>query len=556
MTPVVGTAAPSLRIVEAPPGTPVLTAPAVGSDTSPARVSERRARSSTRVEDVRDALSLTAGDARRWSRVHRMVLVAADSGALVLAAALGVLAGPTQAGLAAAAVAVPAWLLALALLGAYDLRHVGSGTTEMPKVVGASVRVALGVVLLAYLSRSDVARHLVLVTLPAGLALLVAGRMCTRVAVSAARRRGHGEHRVLAVGTVVDVLHLVDQTQRNPGLGFRVVGACVPHYAGPDRRTADSRRASAPAPTHGQLAGDRRAATDRRGSTSQLGDAGVPVVGAPHEVLTAVSGSQADTVVVAGQGLLSRHALRRLAWQFEGTGVRIYFASSLSDVATPRITLRPLGSMPLLHVESPVFSGSQRVLKGASDRVLAALLVLLLSPVLVGVAVAIKLDSPGPVLYRQERIGRNSRTFRCLKFRTMRVGAEAEIASLRADSEVDAVLFKIRADPRVTRVGRLLRRYSLDELPQLGNVLGGSMSLVGPRPPLLSEVVEYGHDVQRRLLVKPGMTGLWQVSGRSDLPWAESVRLDLYYVENWSPYFDLQLMARTVGAVTAGRGAY
>lgn len=493
---------------------------------------------------------------RHWSRAHRAALAAIDLLALVVATGLGLLVGPTGSTSVLAVMVIPVWMMALAVLGAYDLRHIGSGTTEMPRVVGASVRVALVTVVVAYVARSDSARDLVLVTFPVGTALLVMGRMGARAVAASARRRGHGHSRVLAVGTVGDVLHLIDQAERNADAGFRVVGACVPGYDGPDRRLRDGRRASAIEPTHGQRAGDRRAASDRRAETERLIAAGVPVVGAPHQVLAAVSSSHADTVVVAGQGLLSRHALRRLAWQFEGTDVQVYFASSLSDVAAPRITLRPLGSLPLLHVESPAFGGGQRLLKSAFDRLLAAVLVLLLAPLLLVVTVLVKLDSPGPVLYRQERIGRKGAAFRCLKLRTMRVGADREVAALRSSSVSDGVLFKIRADPRVTRVGRLLRRYSLDELPQLFNVIGGSMSLVGPRPPLMSEVAEYGHDVQRRLLVKPGMTGLWQVSGRSDLPWAESVRLDLYYVENWSLYFDLQLMARTVGAVVAGRGAY
>ena len=286
----------------------------------------------------------------------------------------------------------------------------------------------------------------------------------------------------------------------------------------------------------------------------QLLSVGIPVVGQPHEVLEAVHGHVVDTVVVAGQGLLSRHALRRLAWEFEGTGVDILFASSLTDVATPRITFRPLGALSLMHVEAPAFDGGQRLLKASTDRLLAFVLAVLLSPVMLAISVLIKIDSPGPAFYRQERLGLRGRAFWCLKFRTMRVGADRELAALATES--DGVLFKIRADPRVTRVGRLLRRYSVDELPQLFNVLGGSMSLVGPRPPLKSEADAYGHDVHRRLLVKPGMTGLWQVSGRSDLSWAESVRLDLYYVENWSTSLDFQLMARTVVAVVAGRGAY
>jgi exopolysaccharide biosynthesis polyprenyl glycosylphosphotransferase len=289
---------------------------------------------------------------------------------------------------------------------------------------------------------------------------------------------------------------------------------------------------------------------------AELAAAGVPVLGTPDEVLGAVAGKRADSVVVAGQGLMSRHGLRRLAWQLQSTDTGLFLASQLSDVAAPRITVRTLSGLPLLQVQAPVFDGGQRRFKSLMDRLLAAALLLAFAPVLVVVAALVGLSSPGGVLYRQERIGLGQRPFRCLKFRTMYSGADSAAADLRSQGDTDGPLFKMRTDPRVTPVGRVLRRFSLDELPQLFNVLGGSMSLVGPRPPLPDEVAEYGHDVRRRLLVKPGMTGLWQVSGRSDLTWAESVRLDLYYVENWSPLLDLQIIARTAIAVAGGRGAY
>ena len=492
--------------------------------------------------------------ASRWERSHHALLLIADGLALVAAAALGILLGPPGAASGYLLMVIPVWIAGLAIMGAYDLRHTGSGSRELSRVVGASLRVALLISALAYLLPTDLARGVVFVTLPAGAALLVAGRTAAQRVVAAAHRRGHGQHRVIVVGRVAEVLDLVEQAGRTPDAGFQVVGACIPQYDGPGRRIRDNRRGSSGGPTHGQREGDRRAEPDRRADAEHLIAVGVPIAGRPHEVLDAVNACQADTVVVAGQGILSRHALRRLTWQLEGTGVEIYFASSLSDVATPRITLRPLGALPLMHVEAPMFDGGQRLLKAVTDRLLAIVLVVIMSPVIAVVSILIKVDSSGPVFYRQERIGLGGRRFRCLKFRTMRTGAHEERTTLRSEST--GVLFKIRDDPRVTRVGRLLRRSSLDELPQLFNVLAGSMSLVGPRPPLASEAAEFGSDVQRRLLVKPGMTGLWQVSGRSDLSWAESVRLDLYYVENWSLYLDLQLMARTVVAVIAGRGAY
>ena len=504
-----------------------------------------------------------AGEARRdaraaagrWDRAHVALLLGFDALALVIATALGVLAGATETGHMLGLAVIPIWMIWLAAVGAYDRRHIGSGSTELAVVVGASLRVALAVIALAYLLRSDPARDVVFIMLPAGTGLLVLGRAFARVVTVACRRRGYGFHRVLVVGTVVDVLELVAHAAKSPSAGFQVIAACVPQYDGPTRRRRRrGRRRDASAPTHLQDEGDRRTESNRRADTEQLLSVGIPVVGQPHDVLEAVHGHVVDTVVVAGQGLLSRHALRRLAWEFEGTGVDIFFASSLTDVATPRITFRPLGALSLMHVEAPAFEGGQRLLKASTDRFLAFVLAVLLSPVILAISVLIRIDSPGPAFYRQQRLGLRGRAFWCLKFRTMSVGADRELAALATES--DGVLFKIRADPRVTRVGRLLRRYSVDELPQLFNVLGGSMSLVGPRPPLKSEADAYGHDVHRRLLVKPGMTGLWQVSGRSDLSWEESVRLDLYYVENWSTSLDFQIMARTVVAVVAGRGAY
>ncbi len=231
-------------------------------------------------------------------------------------------------------------------------------------------------------------------------------------------------------------------------------------------------------------------------------------------------------------------------------------APSLTDVAGPRIHTPPVAGLPLIHVESPEFRGARKWVKGLFDRTAAGLGLLLLSPVLAMLAVAIKIDSRGPVIFRQKRVGLGGTEFDVLKFRSMVVDAEAMVAELAAHNESDGLLFKMRSDPRVTRVGNVLRRWSLDELPQLINVVLGEMSLVGPRPPLPTEVAWYDQDVARRLLVKPGMTGLWQVSGRSDLSWEESIRLDLYYVENWSLAADLTILWKTVGAVVGSRGAY
>jgi exopolysaccharide biosynthesis polyprenyl glycosylphosphotransferase len=220
---------------------------------------------------------------------------------------------------------------------------------------------------------------------------------------------------------------------------------------------------------------------------------------------------------------------------------------------------QPVAGLPLIHVERPTYSGPTRVVKSAFDMVGAVLLLILFSPFMLAIAAVVKLDSPGPVFFRQERVGVDGTRFRMAKFRTMRVDAEAMLDELRRAQETDAgneVLFKIKNDPRITRVGRFLRRYSLDEIPQLFNVVSGEMSLVGPRPPLAAEVAQYQNEVHRRLLVRPGMTGLWQVSGRSDLSWEETVRLDLSYVENWSITGDLMILFKTAKAVLSSSGAY
>lgn len=248
--------------------------------------------------------------------------------------------------------------------------------------------------------------------------------------------------------------------------------------------------------------------------------------------------------------------MQRLAWELEDTPAEMVVAPVLMEVAGPRLHVSSVLGMPLLRVSAPVFNGARRIIKSLADWVSAFLLLVLLAPALLVIAAAVKVTDGGPVIYRQRRIGRNGTTFTMLKFRSMVVDADAQLSRLRAANEADGPLFKLRRDPRVTRIGAVLRRYSLDELPQLLNVLTGRMSLVGPRPPLPEESDAYDSEVRRRLLVKPGLTGLWQVSGRSDLSWAESVRLDLRYVENWSLALDAVILWKTVRAVLKKQGAY
>jgi exopolysaccharide biosynthesis polyprenyl glycosylphosphotransferase len=317
---------------------------------------------------------------------------------------------------------------------------------------------------------------------------------------------------------------LTATVRREPRAGFHVVGACVP---------------------------------GRTRFIDVPDSAPVPVVGSWDNVAEAALAAGADTIAVTASRDITPDRLRRLAWQLEGHDVDIIVAPALTDVAGPRVSIRPVAGLPLLHVDQPDITGARYLLKELVERALASVVLLCALPFLLAIAVAIKVTSPGPVLFTQTRVSRHGREFQIYKFRSMRVDAEALLETLREQNDVaDGLLFKMRTDPRVTRVGRWLRRLSLDELPQLVNVLRGDMALVGPRPPLPVEAAGYTDGVQRRLLVKPGITGLWQVSGRSDLSWDESVRLDLYYVENWSLALDAQIIVRTIRAVLRGVGAY
>jgi exopolysaccharide biosynthesis polyprenyl glycosylphosphotransferase len=373
----------------------------------------------------------------------------------------------------------------------------------------------------SYAAELDLSRALVVVAVPALTLVTLLGRFAARCALRGLRAQGRCTKRVVVVGRGTAALELVDRLRREHFAGLEVVAACV---------TPDDR--------------DRVART-----------AGVPV-GGLDDVVTLAGHLDADTIAVTSASETASQYLRSLSWQLEGTGIELLVAPGLIEVAGPRLHIRPFEGLPLLSVEQPRFEGWQRVVKGGLDRAVAALALVLLAPALLAIALAVRVTSPGPVLYRQERVGVNGQAFTMLKFRSMVVDADRQVDALKAQNISDGLLFKMRVDPRVTPVGRVLRRLSLDELPQLLNVLGGSMSLVGPRPPLPGEVARYDTSVSRRLLVKPGLTGLWQISGRSDLSWEESVRLDLRYVENWSLAMDLLILVKTVRAVLSSSGAY
>ncbi|MEO3782547.1 sugar transferase [Actinocorallia sp. B10E7] len=411
------------------------------------------------------------------------------------------------------------WVLVLAVCRAYDPGVFGEGSEEYRRVFNAGFVLIASIAILAYAMKVDVARGYVMTALPLATLLDLFCRYFLRRRLHALRARGRCMRDTVVVGHGHAADELIRQLRREPRHGLNVVAVCLP--AGP-LESEEIR--------------------------------GVPVLGDFGEAADVARLLGARTVAVLACPEMDAAALRRLAWKLESDEVELCVAPALMDVAGPRISIRPVAGLPLLHVEHPELSGGRRLVKGLFDRSTALLLLVLLAPLFLLIAGTIRCSGRGPVLFRQVRVGKDGRTFVVFKFRSMVEGAEQMLDPLQNDG--DGVIFKIKRDPRVTPIGARLRKYSLDELPQLLNVLRGEMSLVGPRPPLPEEVRRFPEDVLRRLAVKPGMTGLWQVSGRSDLSWDDSVRLDLRYVENWSLALDLQIMWRTTAIIVRGSGAY
>jgi exopolysaccharide biosynthesis polyprenyl glycosylphosphotransferase len=416
----------------------------------------------------------------------------------------------------------PIWSISLALSGAYERRYLGLGSEEFKRVGNAAVRAIAVISFVCFAYRVNVSRGYLAYALMLATSFTLVGRYVTRKMLHRRRIRGEACHRVLVLGSKHSVASLINTVRREPVAGYAIVGACL----------------------------------DVEMTSLKVSGESVPVLGGLDQAAAAAQAIGASTIAVTAAPSFGEDDLRRLAWELEGTGIELVVAPALTNVAGPRVHIRPVAGLPLLHVEEPDLEGRGQLLKTAIDRVSALIVLLALSPVLALIAVAIKVTSEGPALFRQERLGKNGRAFTIYKFRTMYVGAERQFTSMiEASDSPDGLFFKLAADPRVTRVGSWLRRYSLDELPQLINALRGDMSLVGPRP-LPIEVVQHEPDVVRRLLVRPGITGLWQISGRSDLSAEEALRMDLYYVENWSLAFDLMILWKTAFVVIRGRGAY
>ena len=420
------------------------------------------------------------------------------------------------------------WVAALSAADAYDRRIMGVGSDEFQRVLRALVIVFAVVGFGSYAFQLDVARGYVVIALPLASGLSVLGRFLVRKQLHRARMRGELRTAVVAVGDAESVADLARRMHAESYLGMQVVGACIP----------------------------RKQLTDPK-ALAVLAEAKVTPLGDLDSVVTAVSRSQADSVAVTSSREMSPNRLRELSWQMERINADLIVSPGLIEVAGPRLHIRPVTGLPLLQIEKPEFAGARRVVKGLVDRSAAAFGLLLLSPLLITLILFVRLTSTGPAFFHQIRVGKDGKEFRIWKFRSMFVDAEARLAEFEALNEnVGGGMFKMKQDPRVTSVGRIIRRYSLDELPQLFNVVNGTMSLVGPRPPLPVEVASYPADARRRLLVRPGVTGLWQVSGRSDLSWEETIRLDLRYVENWSLGQDALILWKTASAVVRGSGAY
>lgn len=466
---------------------------------------------------------------RKWEKQHRRRLAIADSIIVTVCALVGVVMQSSHSGRVlepseqAVALVVP-WLLLLGLLHTRSNEVLGLGITEYQRTAHAS-GLALGILaMLGVIFQWEGARFFIFVVGPVAVVALLVSRWFWRRWLHRQRLAGQCVSRTLVVGFESDVRYAIHSLATSGENGFQVVAVTL---------------------------------FDRtQTSWIPIGENRVPVHGDVDSVATTAELIQADRIVVASSPVDHPEFVKQLSWSVEGMAAELVLSHRVSDVVGPRISFRPIDGLPMLQISIPSYEGGKHLFKRALDVVVASVAlipIMLIAPVL---ALIIKLDSSGPVFYRQERIGRDGKKFLMLKFRTMRVGADTELDMLRDANEGSGPLFKMREDPRVTRVGKMLRRLSLDELPQFWNVLTGDMSVVGPRPPLPTEVEQYGTITTRRLYIKPGITGLWQVSGRSDLSWDESVRLDLHYVENWSLIQDVQIMWRTAKVMFRPSGAY
>jgi exopolysaccharide biosynthesis polyprenyl glycosylphosphotransferase len=419
------------------------------------------------------------------------------------------------------------WLSTLAGFHARFPKIIGRGLEEYRRAVEASLWTFGGIAMAELLFKLEIARGYLAVALPVGVLGLVLSRWVPRQYVARKRVDGRYLTAVLAVGKCEAVASLANELTRNPKDGYRIVGACIPG----SRATSDERLL--------------------------VRDGAIPIVGGETcDLETMVRKCGADTLAIVGTEHLGVQEIRRLMWKLEPMGVELVVSPGVMDVAVSRLTMLPVAGLPLLHIEKPQYRGAERFHKRAFDFCFALTALAAALPILLVAAAAIKVSSRGPVFYSSERIGFGGKPFYMLKLRTMVEDADKKLVNLLGSNECDGQLFKLRNDPRITPVGRVLRRFSIDELPQFINVLRREMSVVGPRPLFSLGAEEYDSDSLRRLLVKPGITGLWQVNGRSDLSWDDAIRLDLSYVDNWAMAADLVIIAKTLRAVFQHEGAY
>ena len=418
------------------------------------------------------------------------------------------------------------WMVSLQFAGARDERVLGGESLELRRIVNSSVLMFGVLAIASVLFKVDMSRGYLALAFPLGTIALVLARVVARSSLRGLRAEGRALERVLLVGATETTRRTIDLLGDNRRHGLAPVAVWAPYLPAGGFRAADF-------------------------------DASLQTYGPEIDIEAAIIESQATMVIVSESAVLGHDGLKELAWRLEALDVELLISPNVVDVANARLHLTTLASMPFLHVDEPQYAAAAEWPKVIFDRVGAAFLLVALSPLLLAAAVAVKLSSRGPAFYRQERIGLDGTPFSIVKFRSMRVNADAELHSLlAAEGQEQGPLAKLTRDPRVTRIGAFIRRFSIDELPQLFNVVKGDMSLVGPRPQRQFEVDQYDHAAHRRLRVRPGVTGLWQVSGRSDLAWEDAIRLDTYYVENWSMVADLVILWRTVRAVLTSDGAY
>lgn len=479
---------------------------------APARLPHRR------VAEVR---TITR-HARPWTARYRRRLAVTDT-LIVSAISAGALTLPSRDGIPFSVMLLVLWLVALQGYHSRGSRVIGAGACEYKQVAAASVFTFGALAIIGLLLGTGDLRTFFLIALPTGVIALVLSRWLWRQWLLAQRREGRYLSRAIIIGPESDVIDITNRIDKSSGVAYTVIGAVLDGYEG------------------------RYIHVDSRS---------LPVLAGPDSIASTVRAAGVEAVIVAGQHSGDQKFIRKLSWALEESSAELVLASALTDVSGPRIHVRPVEGLPLMHVELPTFDGGKHIIKRSFDIVISGLALFALAPLLGVIALLVRFDSPGSILFRQERVGKDGRTFNMLKFRSMVETAEQDLALLSERNDGAGVLFKLRNDPRVTRIGVVLRKYSLDELPQLWNIIVGDMSIVGPRPPLPREVSKYEEHVNRRLYIKPGLTGLWQISGRSDLSWEESVRLDLYYVENWSVMGDLIIMWRTLKVFVNTSGAY